>query len=90
MHSDYVFEPGYALESIDEHSEFMWQNKHLAAIPKAKVDDNGQEIVDIGAHRKGIVEELEKAHIYIEQLHKRIKALEDKLGKLETELIAAE
>jgi len=90
LHADYVFEPGYALESIDEHSEFMWQHKHLAAIPKAKVDGNGQEIVDIGAHRKGIVEELEKAHIYIEQLHKRIKALEDKLVNLETEIGAPE
>jgi len=86
LHADYVFEPGYTLESIDEHSEFMWQHKHLAAIPKAIVDGNGQEIVDVGAHRKGIVEELEKAHIYIEQLHERIKALEERLVKLESGL----
>lgn len=90
LHADYVFEPGYELESIEEHSQFMWQHKHLKAIPKAKVDGNGQEIVDVGAHRKGIVEELEKAHIYIEQLHKRIKALEEKLVKLETGISAAE
>jgi len=64
----------------------MWQHKHLAAIPKAIVDGNGQEIVDVGAHRKGIVEELEKAHIYIEQLHERIKALEERLVKLESGL----
>ncbi|MHC4175533.1 MAG: hypothetical protein ACYTBX_09255 [Planctomycetota bacterium] len=90
LHADYVYEPGYELESIEEHSEYMWQHKHLAAIPKAVVDDNGQEIVEVGAHRKGIVEELEKAHIYIEQLHKRIKALEEKLVRPETELSAAE
>lgn len=83
LHADYVFEPGYALESIDEHSEFMWQHKHLSAIPKAVVDGTGQEILEIGAHRKGMVEELEKAHIYIEQLHKRINVLEEKLAKLE-------
>ena len=47
-------------------------------------DENGQEIVEVGAHRRGIVEELEKAHIYIEQLNNRIKVLEEKLAKLET------
>jgi len=84
LHADYVFEPDYQLESIEEHSEFMWQNKHLAAIPKAKTDETGREIVEVGAHRKGIVEELEKAHIYIEQLHKQNKALEARLVKLES------
>lgn len=78
LHADYVFEPGYELESIDEHSQFMWQRRHLKAIPKASVDGDGREIVEIGAHLKGIVEELEKAHIYIEQLHKRIRTLEEK------------
>lgn len=90
LHADYVFEPGYELQSIDEHSEFMWQHKHLAAIPKVMVDGTGQEIVDVGTHRKGIVEELEKAHIYIEQLHNRIKALEENLARLEAEHSPAE
>jgi len=90
LHGDYVFEPGYELESIEEHSEFMWQHKHLAAIPKAKVDENGVEIVEVGAHRRGIVEELEKAHIYIEQLNNRIKTLEEKLAKFEAVLNPAQ
>ena len=83
LHADYVFESEYQLESIAKHAEFMWSNKHLKAIPKAKVDENGKEIVEVGAHRRGIVEELEKAHIYIEQLHQRLKALEEKLASLE-------
>jgi hypothetical protein len=86
LHADYVFEPDYELESIEEHSEFMRKNKHLRAIPKAKTDVNGLEIVEVGAHRKGIVEELEKAHIYIDQLHQRIKAMEEKLNTLATQL----
>jgi hypothetical protein len=73
LHADYVFELGYKLESIDEHSEFMWMNKHLKAIPKAQVDENGVQIVEAGSHRKGIVEELEKAHIYIQQMHTQIR-----------------
>ena len=47
------------------------------------MDENGMEIVEVGAHRRGIVEELEKAHIYIERLHQRLNALEKKLASLE-------
>ena len=81
LHADYVFEPDYKLESITEHADFMWKNKHLKAIPKANVDENGVETIEIGAHRKGIVEELEKAHIYIAQLEERISRLEELLNE---------
>jgi len=57
----------------------MWANKHLPAIPKATVDENGNEIVEVGSHRKGIVEELEKAHIYISQLEERLSKIESSL-----------
>jgi hypothetical protein len=90
LHADYVFEPDYELESIDEHSEFMWKHKHLKAIQKRQVDENGMEIIEVGAHRRGIVEELETAHIYIEQLNNRIKTLEEKLAKLEAVLNPAQ
>ncbi|MCH7677935.1 hypothetical protein IID10_01055 [candidate division KSB1 bacterium] len=61
----------------------MWSNKHLKAVPRTKVDENGMGIVEVGAHRQGIVEELKKAHIYIERLHQRLNALEKKLASLE-------
>jgi hypothetical protein len=82
LHADYVFDDGYRLESIAEHSNYMWENKHLKAIPKAKVDKSGQEIVEVGGHQKGIVEELEKAHIYIEQLNTKNLELEAKNNEL--------
>lgn len=97
LHADYVFEPDYQLESIEEHATFMWQNKHLKAIPEAKADGNGREIIEVGAHRKGIVEELEKAHIYIEQLHegrkeqqREIEALQAAVEALETRAFISE
>ncbi len=62
--------------------------KHLKAIPKAKVDKNGLEIIEVGDHQRGIVKELEKAHIYIEQLHKRIKVLEERFAELEARVNA--
>jgi len=82
LHADYVFDEDYELESIDEHAAFMWQHKHLKAIPKARADKNGREIIEAGRHRRGMLEELEKAHIYIEQLHNRIKKLEATVKKL--------
>jgi hypothetical protein len=90
LHADYVFESNYKLESIDEHSVAMWREKHLPAVPKAQRDETGQEIVEIGAQNKGVVEELEKAHIYIEQLNKRITILEERLAKLEASSTAKE
>lgn len=83
LHADYVFEPEYELESIEEHADYMWREKHLKAVPKAELDESGQEMLEIGAHRRGILEELEKAHVYIQQLNDRIKVLEAKLAKLE-------
>lgn len=80
LHADYVFDPDYQLESIEEHAEFMWNKRHLPAVPKREVDQSGQELISLGADRRGIVEELEKAHIYIEQLH---QGLRDKDARLE-------
>jgi hypothetical protein len=79
LHADYVFEPNYKLEPIEEHSRYMWKYKHLKAVPKSKVDEKGRQVVEIGANTKGILEELEKAHVYIQQLNERIKILEAKI-----------
>jgi hypothetical protein len=80
---DFVFEPGYQLESIDEHAEYMWTNKHLPAVGAATVRPDGSHAVNVGARSQGVLEELEKAHIYIEQLHATIQDLEQRLEKLE-------
>ncbi len=72
--SDFVFDENYKLESIEEHSEFMWKNKHLPAVTSAE-DIKKQKGYDISQRREQILEELEKAHIYIEQLNNKIKKL---------------
>ena len=77
LHADYVFEKSYAPATIEDHAEYMWRHKHLRAVPKRRVDANGLEVIETGAHRTGMLEELELAHIYIEQLHKRLQALEE-------------
>lgn len=70
LHADYVFNESYQLPTIGEHAAKMWAQGHLPAVPARQVDESGQEILEIGAHRRGILEELEVAHIYIEQLHR--------------------
>jgi hypothetical protein len=70
--ADYVFEDDYNLMSIDEHSRAMWSEGKLPGV-KA----NGT---------LGILEELEVAHIYIEQLEAKIKRLEAKIDVLADKL----
>lgn len=74
--SDYVFEDDYELETIEEHAEFMWREKHLPALKGVKDIEKEGGKVNILERREKILEELEKAHIYIEQLNNRIKELE--------------
>jgi hypothetical protein len=83
LFADYVFEPTYTLESIEEHADFMWNNKHLPAVGERRVDEQGHEIVEIGARMRGLLEELEKAHIYISTLSERISRKDTEVQKLE-------
>lgn len=86
LHADHVFSDDYALESIEEHAEFMWSNLHLPAVPPAVQDDKGNDVVNLGARNKGVLEELEKAHIYIQQLNDRIKVQEEMLLEMKKEI----
>lgn len=86
LHPDYVFEDDYELESIEEHSEYMWNHKHLKALPKAKKDEAGNEVVDLGQQSRGILEELEKAHIYIVQLNDQLKEQQKQIDELKVQI----
>lgn len=76
---DYVFEPNYELQSIDEHAESMWENKHLPAVGE------GKKTINVTKLSYGVLEELEVAHIYISQLNDKIKQLEARLSDLESD-----
>ena len=68
---DAVFEPDYELPSIEEHSAYMWANKHLPAI--GPTPDGKRVQFSVQQRHFGMLNELEKAHIYIEQLNERLK-----------------
>ena len=71
---DYVFDETYNIESIEAHAKYMWREKHLPAVSSAKVINAGS--YNMAERREQILEELEKAHVYIEQLNNRLKSLE--------------
>jgi len=76
---DEVFDEDYNLPSIEEHAKAMYAGKYLPAvgptIPKAPVNLTEQY--------GNLLNELEKAHIYIAQMHKHSQTLETRLVELE-------
>ncbi len=94
---DAVFQPGFEIESIEEHASSMWENSFL---PGVGATPEGKTAINVFEKTTGILQELEKAHIYIEQLHKGLKAkdaelsdvrgqlsgLQERLGRLEKAL----
>jgi hypothetical protein len=87
IHADYVFEPDYQLESIDEHTAFMMKEKHLSAVPQAQKDEGtGQEIVEYRSLMRGLLEELEKAHLYIARVSEVVKEQQRVLSELSAQV----
>jgi hypothetical protein len=81
---DYVYGPEYKLESIEDHADFMWKNRHLPSLPKAPAGYQGN--VDLVGHQMGMLEELEKAHIYIDQLNQSVSELRSELASTRKEI----
>jgi len=76
---DFVFTDQYKLPTIEEHSEAMWENGYL---PNVGPTVENQPI-NLSEKTGRMLNELETAHIYIEQLHKRLAKLEAKLEGVE-------
>ena len=72
---DRVFEPGFDLPSIEEHAALMWANGFLPEV--GPTEENAP--INLSEMTGRMLNELEKAHIYIEQLQKRVIALERQL-----------
>ena len=80
--SDFVFEPGYYLPSLDEVARFINQNGHLRDIPSAaEVESNG---VAIGEMHARLLQKIEELTLYVIELDKEGKALEEKIQRLQT------
>jgi len=75
--ADFVFKPSYELESIEEHAKLMWENSYLPEVGPASATG-----FSVGRKTTGILHELEKAHIYIEQLNETVVARDAVISEL--------
>lgn len=78
---DYVFGKDYHLPGIAELEQYILTHQHLPEIPSAKeVADNG---LDLGDINKKLLQKIEELSLYIIQLDKKNKSLEERLEKVE-------
>ena len=68
---DRVFQPDYPLPTIEEHSAAMFGNSYLPAIGPTPDEEPGP--IQVGDKLLRMLNELEVAHIYIDQLNNRLK-----------------
>jgi len=76
---DAVFDPNNDLRTIEEHAALMWANSHLPAVGPTP---EHAAVINLTEKTGGILNELEMAHIYIEQLNSKIKELELAVAEL--------
>ena len=76
---DGVFAPDFQVESIEEHAAAMWENSYLPGV--GPTPENAPS-VNLTKKTGGILNELEKAHIYIEQLNGSLKSKDSQIDDL--------
>lgn len=78
---DYVFDAGYRLPSLQELELHIKQYKHLPGIPSAsEVEENG---IELGEMNKKLLQKIEEQALYIIEMNKTLKQLNERLEKLE-------
>ena len=78
---DLVFDPDYQLPSIEEHSALMRANKYLPSV--GPTPENGP--FNLSKMTGGMLNELEKAHLYIEHLNIEMKEKEEAISELRSQ-----
>jgi len=73
---DIVFSDNYKLPTIEEHAAAMWLNNYLPAVGPTLEN----QPINISEKTGRILNELEKAHIYIEQLNNKLMGKEADLA----------
>ena len=88
IHADHVFDPEFPLESIEDHAAAMLAERHLAAVPPTETDEQGNMVVNYATLLRGLLEELEKAHLYIARLNETLKGQQSALSTLRAQVEA--
>lgn len=76
---DYVFQPGYALISLEELEQHIQTNGHLPGIPTAaQVHDEG---ILLGDMQRVVMEKIEELTLYVIALQKEMETLKSQNAK---------
>jgi len=78
---DYVFADNYKLMPLDELEKSIRQNRHLPNIPAAAIVE--KEGINLGDMNKRLLEKVEELTLYIIDLNKKNRQLEERLNKVE-------
>lgn len=82
--ADYVFLPNYDLKPLTEVADFIEKNGHLPNVPSAQeVMDQGLELGEISTIQQEKIEELT---LYVIDQQKEIKAISDKLVRMQEKI----
>lgn len=81
---DYVFSSEYDLPAIEEVEAHIMEKHHLPGIPTAReVEENGQHL---GEMQRKMMEKIEELTLYVVQLNKKIKLLEEENKRINEKL----
>jgi|GEM_PF-848407 len=77
---DYVFDDDYKLMPLADLEQSIKENHHLPGIPAAaEVEENG---IELGDMQKRLMEKVEELTLYVIELEKKQKSLEQELANL--------
>ena len=81
--SDFVFEPGYDLPTLEEVEEHIKEHKHLPDVPnEAEVKENG---LSLGESNAVLLQKIEELTLYLIEQNKEIKSLKEEIKELKSE-----
>ena len=79
--SDFVFEPGYSLPTLEEVEQHIAEKGHLPEIPsEAEVTENG---INLGEMNAKLLQKIEELTLYLIEQNKRMSNLEARNAALE-------
>jgi hypothetical protein len=81
---DYVFDSLYTPMPLDTLAQYVKNNKHLPEVPAAAVV--AKEGMDLGDMNKTLMQKVEELTLYLIEMNKRNKALEERMQQMEKEM----
>ncbi|SDW58156.1 hypothetical protein SAMN05444410_10411 [Hydrobacter penzbergensis] len=82
--SDYVFDKGYKLRSLQNLETFIKENKHLPEVPTAK--EVGSKGINVGDNQALLLKKMEEMTLYMIAMNRDIKLLKKENKELKSKI----